>query len=745
VVALLTLDVPFMTTPFHRLALWLVALGSLNRLALPADHQEASGSDPAAVAATVKEIFRSRCFECHGGSSTQNGVSVLDRETLISKGTVVPGKPDESPLFRAIIDPDEDARMPEGQPPLSSGEIDSVRQWIRASAPPFPADVASPTASGPASTSQAAAGVEYVLQAIYDHQRTLAAEDRRFTRYFSSHHLLVAGATRESLIAQRDAFFKAVNHLSRERRIARPAVVNADVGTIYALDLRHAGWQKQPFTNPASGSKDPANLYDLVLLEYPYAILYEDSSVFDALAREYLGPAGLVRPIPFVRMDWFSSVATLPPLYHDLLELPRTLPELEEQLGIDTGANLKQRLAKRAGMTVSGVSRNNRAVERHPFGHGFYWKSIDYSSSRGSENIFVDPVNLRGAGGEMIFTLPNGLQAYYVCDGKGTRISEAPTSIVTDKFAEDRTVRNGLSCIRCHDRGMKDFRDDVRPAVEGIAGSGPIEKSEVLAQYPPQAEMERLLAEDRERFLSAMTDVLGAPQTIEPMTAVTQRFLDAPLGAFAVAGELGLGADNELKATFRLPGFAALGLVALGNSGVIRRDMWEDYFDQVVRHLGLGIPVVPIDGVSRPDYLPPSSAVRLKVSTDRPNNVFAPGDDLVIFIENQGKGDLFVEVIGTGTRGERVVLVPAGEKVAAGSTFRFPKQGAIKVQASLGKEHITVYASETPFEAGRILRARGIDDRVVHRLYELDGEDGRTRVRFDAKALVKRTIDLETR
>ncbi len=100
-----------------------------------------------------------------------------------------------------------------------------------------------------------------------------------------------------------------------------------------------------------------------------------------------------------------------------------------------------------------------------------YWKSIDYATSMGRENIFTDPLRLEGTGGEMVFRLPNGMHGYYISTGKGERLDSAPTAIVTDKFAEDKVVRNGLACMRCHDQGVKDFRDDVRPAVETLLGS----------------------------------------------------------------------------------------------------------------------------------------------------------------------------------------------------------------------------------------------------------------------------------
>lgn len=699
------------------------------------------------LASKVKEIFRARCFECHGGSATQADVDILNVDALVQEDQVVRGRPEQSSLLTAITTADEDVRMPQGSPALSPADVDLVRQWIAEGAPAFPEDVAQPDEALKDSEFKSVAGVEYVLKQILDHQRKLAADKRRNVRYFSCNHLLIGGATREELDVQRDAFAKALNHLSREPQVVQPEVVNGETATIFAVDLRDIGWNRRPFSHvthqPAVASD--INLHDLILLEYPYGILYEDSATFDALAVEFLTPAGQVRPIPYVRTDWFCSVATLPPLYHDLLQLPRDLSGLEQQLGMNVEDNLKHRKAKRAGMTVSGVSRNNRAVERHPTAHGSYWKSIDYASSKGTENIFTDPVNLHGTGGEMIFSLPNGLQAYYISDAIGKRLNEAPTSIVTDKLAEDKTVRNGLSCIRCHNRGIKDFRDDVRPAVEKITGSGHIHKREVLALYPPHDEMESLVSLDQEQFEKAMAELLGKDQNEEPLTPVSKRFLDTPLQLGTVAGELGLTDMGELKATFRQPHFTSFGLVALADAGVVRRDMWEDYFDEIVRSLGLGIPVVPVDGLSTADHLAEEADLDVRISTTRKNNVFAPGDDLAVVVENRSKSDVFIELFGTSAQGETVVIVPAGTRLESGKELRFPKTGTLKVRPVLGRELITLFASAAEFPAGQIIRAEHMADRVVHPFYSLHTTERGTEPRLDARKVLKRTLEIETR
>ena len=151
-------------------------------------------------------------------------------------------------------------------------------------------------------------------------------------------------------------------------------------------------------------------------------------------------PSNMIRHIPYLRTDWFCSVATQPALYHDILKLPHTVAELEHDIiGVDAEEKLKHQEVHRGAVILSGVSRNNRAAERYSSSHGAYWKSIDYASNKGDENIFRDPVNLHGVGGEMIFNLPNGLQGYYLADAAGRRIDAGPTAIVTDKFAEDKS------------------------------------------------------------------------------------------------------------------------------------------------------------------------------------------------------------------------------------------------------------------------------------------------------------------
>src|SRR5262249_22279227 len=137
--------------------------------------------------------------------------------------------------------------------------------------------------------------------------------------------------------------------------------------------------------------------------------------------------------LPYVRADWFVAAACRPPLYHEILQLPGTEQELEKLLRVDVLETIRQEKVVRAGFNGSGVSRNNRLIERHESGNVVYWKSYDFAGNVGRQNLFAHPVgpadddnSFRHDGGEIIFTLPNQLHAYLLADARGRRIDKGP-------------------------------------------------------------------------------------------------------------------------------------------------------------------------------------------------------------------------------------------------------------------------------------------------------------------------------
>ncbi|MAE73060.1 MAG: hypothetical protein CL675_03120 [Bdellovibrionaceae bacterium] len=67
------------------------------------------------------------CVGCHNEESVENGmVDPLDRQYLIDEGYIVPGQPQDSPLYVAIVD----AIEPRDAGALSTEEKIAIRDWI---------------------------------------------------------------------------------------------------------------------------------------------------------------------------------------------------------------------------------------------------------------------------------------------------------------------------------------------------------------------------------------------------------------------------------------------------------------------------------------------------------------------------------------------------------------------------------------------------------------------------------------
>ena len=119
---------------------------------------------------------------------------------------------------------------------------------------------------------------------------------------------------------------------------------------------------------------------------------------------------------------------------------------------MDVAADFLGDQLARAGFAGSGVSSQNRLVERHPALYGAYWKSYDFSKNDGTANLFRFPLGpvfagnpfpdqaFEHAGGEIIFNLPNGLQGYLLVDAKGKRIDAGPIEVVSDALKTSGTA-----------------------------------------------------------------------------------------------------------------------------------------------------------------------------------------------------------------------------------------------------------------------------------------------------------------
>src|SRR6266704_3292972 len=85
----------------------------------------------------IRPVLANNCFACHQNSQL-GGLRLDSREAILKGGksgpALVPGKPEESRLVRAIHHADPKLRMPMGGR-LKDGEIADLEAWVKMGAP----------------------------------------------------------------------------------------------------------------------------------------------------------------------------------------------------------------------------------------------------------------------------------------------------------------------------------------------------------------------------------------------------------------------------------------------------------------------------------------------------------------------------------------------------------------------------------------------------------------------------------
>ena len=539
------------------------------------------------LARQAYNIFQQNCLNCHGEHGAFTEEIIIDHTTLIETGAVIPGNLIESELYKRLFAEDEAKRMPLGQPQLPAAAILTIGNWIQAGAPDWGS---TSETDGPFITPKE------MLETIEKHVTSLSPFDRAFTRYFTMTHLYNAGESAEARHAYQRALSKLVNSLSWGREVIRPQPIDPEE-TIFYIDLRDYEWEIG------------TNRWTQIEQVYPYSIEFDAPT--QASLREKLANLReeMDCEVPFVHVDWFVATASLSPLYHDILDLPQTDRELESRLEVNVVENIRNAAGRRvwrAGFNNSGVSNHNRVVERHTSRYGAYWKSYDFAGSVGTQDILTHPLSFTHDGGEIIFNLPNGLQAYLLVDAGGNRLNAAPIEIVRNPAASDPTVRNGLSCIGCHTEGMKVFEDQVRAVVKQNPNP-PFDKARALRLYTEQSVMAAHVEKDTARYrqaLEASGDVFGG---IEPV----QRFYEAfqrPLDAAHAAAAVGLETGDFLEKIRENVSLKNLGLgVLTGARGSVKRDTWTSNFSEIVATLNSPDNSVVKPVVSQTERIPGAS------------------------------------------------------------------------------------------------------------------------------------------
>ena len=346
---------------------WRLCAGAFFLISVALASHEIDGQEfDTELAKKATLILREYCKSCHGEDYNYPQLDVASRDALLApngkgkKPFIVPGDVDASRVWARITATDS-AMPPEYMPQLSEDQKQTIKKWIIDGA--FFPEVGRPK--------RAFVGESTILDAIDNDLRELEISDQKYVRYFSMFHLWndVAGndpLTDEDLRMARAAVSKLINSLSMKPRIAVPRIVDKEYGTLLAIDLRHYGWTNWH--------------WDQLVSLYPYGLKATgDASKIGSRVYQTVGTK-----IPYLRADWFAYYASRPPLYHTLLNIPHNAKTLEARLGVDIFRNFQDNNLMRAAFDgkVSGVSRQNRMVERHEPTGGirYFWKSYDIKS-----------------------------------------------------------------------------------------------------------------------------------------------------------------------------------------------------------------------------------------------------------------------------------------------------------------------------------------------------------------------------
>jgi WD40 repeat protein/mono/diheme cytochrome c family protein len=690
-------------------ALPLAALATL----LAAGPIPAADPDTPDLARQAHAVLKTHCYRCHGeDGAVEGGMNyLLDFGQLVTRRKIVPGQPDRSPILVRIV---KGQMPPAGEEPRPGPAEQAVlRRWIEAGAPAF----------GPAPASRTVVTSADVVRSVRADLAGLDRRTRRFQRYFTLTHLANAGLSADELQTYRHAVAKLLNSLSWHPKLARLTPVDP-TGLVLRFDLREVMWD--------------AGLWNRLLLDYPYGVA-EDSADARAVA------VATASRMPVVRADWFLATASRPPLYYDLLQIPTNLAELERQLRIDAAADIQQERVARAGFNGSGVSRNNRLLERHDSAHGYYWRTYDFDSvpqnlvdragqAPDRRNLFAYPLGPGGgdnafqhAGGEAIFSLPNGLQGYLLVNALNVRVDKAPTAIVSDPRRPDRAVEPGLSCLSCHVPGIIPKADQVRDYVERNPNAFSRSDGELIrALYPPEARMKALMEADGERYRQAVAAVGAKVTRTEPVSTLALRY-EADLDLTTAAAEVGR-TPEEFKAALAGSESLTRNLGALSVAGgTVSRQVFVQTFGDLAAPLNLGVLLAQTTPAGLPDNTGdldplegPAGQANAVAFAPEGRRALVAGADRSLRLVDVEAGRELRRLVGHTASVWSVAFAPDGRRALSGGL-----DGTMRLwDTTTGQElrrfdgHLSLVAGVAFSPDGRRALSAGYDQSVV--LWDLD-------------------------
>jgi hypothetical protein len=353
-------------------------------------------------------------------------------------------------------------------------------------------------------------------------------------RYVSLANRWSYGACGMSLTAERQGLSKLLNSLSRSTAITPPTPVDADE-TLYRIDLRDYDWDPTIFIADTLYG----DAWETIAANNPFAMPFVGDDADAAVAS-----TGTTIPLMFANS--FIATATRPDIYYAILGTGDTYDAQLADLGVD--ATLP---GARAGF--DGI-----IAVRRPLGNyaGYLWDlgSVD----GGQASVLQDPLQTPQGEHQLLFSLPNGLQAFAYTGAAGQRLNDSDTLLDTSQYNFRAAVP--LTPLRQHsprpsvDDAVRDNLDRSDPGLYPLA----IENA-IVAAYPGREFIAAQIDSDYETFTRrALEAALVNPAFPEPISMAFAEY-DRDLVMEDVAGEL-LITKEQLERNMALldPAFSVL-------------------------------------------------------------------------------------------------------------------------------------------------------------------------------------------
>lgn len=405
----------------------------------------------------------------------------------------------------------DDAEPDRARPAEPSAERVTFPSIEETAAVPEPAPPPEPRPSGDGSgdvsgeCELAVPSLDTVLARIQADALAQAAEDRPFLRYVSAafsfpHYCSVVTATN----GVADAMPLLLNSLSLTLGAASARPLDGDAALL-RIDLREMGWERPV----RIGEREHVDGWEALSANAAQSVALRGPEA-DALL-EQLGTR-----TPLLHAHELARAALVADVYYALLDAPETLLELRSALGIPPELEGEPNAYWRAVTTRSRISRQDRSVLRYrgPVDGPLFWHTLDRLPDAASGSAFVDPLARAGDESSVMYTLPNGLPAYFLADADGRRLGAS--RVLVDTNEDDFVPRTAPSCVRCHsESGVQPVVDELR-AYAATDPNGRFDSRELALfaeVYPPQEELDALIEADRRRVEDARARV-GVPRAL---------------------------------------------------------------------------------------------------------------------------------------------------------------------------------------------------------------------------------------